>query len=101
MSSYPQWGDIKVKGDFLGDMVEEQGDFDLRGTVGKGIGNLEFGYYESADKDVYMRPNFNYRAPDNLALEVGANIFFGEYRNTFFAQFQDNTKMCVGLRCSF
>ncbi|MHC4544612.1 MAG: hypothetical protein ACYSYL_08810, partial [Planctomycetota bacterium] len=30
LSSYPEWGDLKVKGDVFGDLVEEQGDFDLR-----------------------------------------------------------------------
>ena len=30
LSSYPDWGDIKVKGDFFGDLVTEEGDFDLR-----------------------------------------------------------------------
>ena len=28
--SMRDWGDIKVKGDFLGDLVDEQADFDLR-----------------------------------------------------------------------
>ncbi|MBN2138433.1 MAG: hypothetical protein JW720_11560 [Sedimentisphaerales bacterium] len=28
--SYMDWGDIRVKGDFYGDLVEEQGSFDLR-----------------------------------------------------------------------
>ena len=60
-----------------------------------------FTYYSPSDKDVYMRPNINYKASDNLALEVGANIFFGDYPNTFFAQFQDNTNMYVALRYSF
>jgi len=60
-----------------------------------------FGYYSPSDKDVYMRPNLNYKATDNLALEVGANIFFGDYPDTFFGQFEDNTNMYVGLRYSF
>jgi hypothetical protein len=60
-----------------------------------------FTYYSPSDKDVYMRPNINYKASDNLALEVGANIFFGDYPNTFFAQFQNNTNVYVGLRYSF
>jgi hypothetical protein len=60
-----------------------------------------FGYYSPSDKDVYMRPNLNYKATDNLALEVGANIFFGDYPDTFFGQFKDNTNMYVGIRYSF
>ena len=30
LSSYPDWGDLKFKGDVFGDLVEEQADFDLR-----------------------------------------------------------------------
>ena len=34
-------------------------------------------------------------------LEIGGNIFFGDYLNTFFGQFQNNTNMYAGLRYSF
>jgi hypothetical protein len=60
-----------------------------------------FTYYSPSDKDVYMRPNVNYKASDNVAVEVGGNIFFGDYPNTFFGQFQDNTNLYAGLRYSF
>ena len=60
-----------------------------------------FTYFSPADKDVYMRPNLHYKASDNLAVEVGTNIFFGDYPNTFFGQFQNNTNIYVGLRYSF
>ncbi|MHC4693377.1 MAG: hypothetical protein ACYS67_11610, partial [Planctomycetota bacterium] len=30
LDSYPEWGDLKVKGDVYGDLVEERGEFDLR-----------------------------------------------------------------------
>ena len=60
-----------------------------------------FTYYSPSDKDVYMRPNVNYKASDNVAVEVGSNIFFGDYPNTFFGQFQDNTNLYAGLRYSF
>lgn len=60
-----------------------------------------FTYYSPSDKDVYMRPNVNYKASDNVAVEVGSNIFFGDYPNTFFGQFQDNTNVYAGLRYSF
>jgi hypothetical protein len=30
LSSYPEWGDLKVKGDVYAGLVEEKGDFDLR-----------------------------------------------------------------------
>ncbi|HUW18446.1 MAG TPA: hypothetical protein VMW16_04015 [Sedimentisphaerales bacterium] len=60
-----------------------------------------FTYFSPSDKDVYMRPNVNYKASDNLALEVGSNIFFGDYPNTFFGQFQNNTNIYAGVRYSF
>jgi hypothetical protein len=60
-----------------------------------------FAYYSPTDKDVYMRPNVHYKVNDNLAVEVGSNIFFGDYPNTFFGQFQNNTNVYAGMRYSF
>jgi hypothetical protein len=60
-----------------------------------------FTYYCPTDKDVYMRPNVHYKLSDNLAVEAGANIFFGDYPHTFFGQFQNNTNLYAGLRYSF
>jgi len=60
-----------------------------------------FTYFSPSDKDVYMRPNVNYKVSDNLAVEAGANIFFGDYPHTFFGQFQNNTNIYTGIRYSF
>lgn len=60
-----------------------------------------FAYYCPSDKDVYIRPNVNYKVSDNLAMEMGGNIFFGDYPSTFFGQFRDNTNVYLGLRYSF
>ena len=60
-----------------------------------------FTYFSPSDKDAYMRPNVNYKVTDNLALELGANIFFGDYPNTFFGQFQNNTNIYTAVRYSF
>ena len=60
-----------------------------------------FTYYSPTDKDVYMRPNVNYKVSDNTAVEAGSNIFFGDYPQTFFGQFRDNTNIYAGLRYSF
>ncbi len=60
-----------------------------------------FTYYSPSDKDVHMRPNINYKLNDNLALEIGGNIFFGDYPNTFFGQFRNNTNVYAGVRYSF
>ena len=60
-----------------------------------------FTYYSPSDKDVHMRPNINYKLNDNTALVIGGNIFFGDYSNTFFGQFQNNTNVYAGMRYSF
>ena len=60
-----------------------------------------FTYYSHTDKDVYMRPNVNYKVSDNMAVELGGNVFFGDYPHTFFSQFRDNTNIYAGLRYSF
>jgi len=60
-----------------------------------------FGYYSPSDKDAYLRPNIHYKATDAFALEAGANIFFGDYPHTFFAQFENNTNIYTAVRYSF
>ena len=60
-----------------------------------------FTYFSLSDKDAYMRPNINYKVNDNLAVELGANIFFGDYPNTFFGQFQNDTNIYTAIRYSF
>lgn len=60
-----------------------------------------FTYFSPSDKDAYMRPNVNYKVSDNLAVEAGANIFFGDYQSTFFGQFENNTNIYTGVRYSF
>jgi len=60
-----------------------------------------FTYYSPSDEDAYMRPNLHYKATDNLALELGANIFFGDEPHTFFAQFQNDTNVYAAVRYTF
>ena len=60
-----------------------------------------FTYFSPTDKDVYMRPNVNYKISDNLMVEGGANIFFGDYPHTFFAQFHRNSNIYTAIRYSF
>ncbi|MBN2018956.1 MAG: hypothetical protein JW749_01885 [Sedimentisphaerales bacterium] len=60
-----------------------------------------FTYFSPSDKDVYMRPNINYKISDNLAVEAGANVFFGDYPDTFFGQFENNSNIYTGFRYSF
>jgi hypothetical protein len=60
-----------------------------------------FTYYSPSDEDVYMRPIANYKASDNLAVEVGSNVFFGDEAYTFFNQFHNNTNAYLAVRYSF
>ena len=60
-----------------------------------------FTYFSPTDKDVHFRPSINYKVNDNLAVETGANIFFGEHQHTFFGQFEKNTNIYTALRYSF
>ncbi len=60
-----------------------------------------FTYYSPSDEDAYMRPIVNYKVNDNLAVEAGANVFFGKYPSTFFGQFKNNTNIYTALRYSF
>lgn len=60
-----------------------------------------FTYFSPSDKDVYLRPNINYKVTDRLAVEAGANIFFGDYPDTFFGQFRDNSNIYTAVRYSF
>ena len=66
--------------------------------------NLEmslFTFYSPSDADTYLRPHIGYKVDDHWSVEVGANIFFGLDAHTFFAQFEKNTNVYFGLRCSF
>ncbi|MBN2212222.1 MAG: hypothetical protein JW709_12565 [Sedimentisphaerales bacterium] len=60
-----------------------------------------FGYYSPSDQDAYLRPNVNYKLTDALSVEGGANVFFGEYTHTFFAQFHRDTNLYAAIRYSF
>ena len=60
-----------------------------------------FGYYSPTDIDGYLRPKVNYKLTDQWALEVGANIFFGNDDHTFFGQFQDTTNAYASIRWNF
>ena len=48
-----------------------------------------------------MRPRINYKVTDDVALELGANIFFGDHPNTFFGQFQNDSNIYTAVRYTF
>jgi len=60
-----------------------------------------FTFYSPSDRDAYLRPNVHYRINDRWSIKGGANVFLGEEQQTFFGQFQDNTNVYFGARCSF
>jgi len=60
-----------------------------------------FTYWSPTDKDVYFRPNINYKVTDDLAVELGANIFFGDHPNTFFGQFENDSNIYTAFRYTF
>ncbi len=60
-----------------------------------------FTYYSPSDKDAYLRPNVNYKVNDSFTIEFGANVFFGDYPDTFFGQFENNTNIYTAVRYSF
>lgn len=60
-----------------------------------------FTYYSPSDGDAYLRPRLSYKHTDNLAFDIGANVFLGESDTTFFGQFEANTNVYAGARYSF
>jgi hypothetical protein len=60
-----------------------------------------FCYYGPSDEDAYLRPHLRYKASDHMTFDLGANIFTGPRRHTFFGQFRYDTNIYAGLRLSF
>lgn len=57
--------------------------------------------YSPSDEDIYLKPVANYRVNDNLSVEAGGNIFFGEEDHTFQGQFEDNSSLYAAVRYTF
>ena len=60
-----------------------------------------FVYYSPSDEDGYLRPKFNYKINDQVAIDGGVNWFFGAEEHTFFGQFEDASNIYAGLRWNF
>ncbi|MBE0535934.1 MAG: hypothetical protein IH624_09720 [Phycisphaerae bacterium] len=60
-----------------------------------------FTFWSPTDKDAYIRPNINYKVTDDMAVELGANIFFGDYPNTTFGQLENNSNIYTAIRYTF
>jgi len=66
--------------------------------------NLELSlstYFSPSDLDAYLRPKMHYSYTDQLTLEAGANVFFGDHDHTFFGQFEKNSSIYAAVRYSF
>ena len=60
-----------------------------------------FTFYSPSDDDVYLRPHVSYDVTDRLRVDAGANVFIGDEDHTQFGQFERDSNVYVGLRCSF
>ncbi|WP_196772881.1 hypothetical protein [Pseudodesulfovibrio alkaliphilus] len=58
-------------------------------------------YYSPSDRDAFLRPSASYKISDRTTASLGANVFFGESRQTFFGQFERNSNVYMALRYSF
>ncbi len=66
--------------------------------------NLTFSfdsYYSPSDEDAYLRPGMQYKISDRTTIGIGANLFFGAEKQTFFGQFCNNSNVYSSLRYSF
>jgi len=58
-------------------------------------------YLSPSDQDAYLRPSAQYKVSDRTTVGIGANVFMGEHKDTFFGQFEKNTNIYTFLRYSF
>lgn len=49
-----------------------------------------FAFWSPNEHDAYLIPSVNYRYSDNLSVQAGANLFYGEDDHTFLGQLQKN-----------
>lgn len=57
--------------------------------------------YSPSDQDAYIKPSVLYKVDDRWRASVGANVFVGDDRHTFLAQFEDNNNVHGAVRYSF
>ncbi|MCB9996761.1 MAG: hypothetical protein H6869_10030 [Rhodospirillales bacterium] len=60
-----------------------------------------FNFWSPSDDDGFLRPRIDYKINDNWSVQAGGNIFYGDRRNTFWGQFEDNSNIYAGVRFSF
>ncbi len=60
-----------------------------------------FGYYSPSDEDFYLIPEVWHSLADGVWLALGANVFGGARRTTFFGQFDRNDNVYLTARYEF
>ncbi len=58
-------------------------------------------FYSPAENDYLLQPRVSHKISDNLSVALGANLFGGEERTTFFGQFDRNDNVYLSLRGDF
>jgi hypothetical protein len=60
-----------------------------------------FAFYSPAENDYLLQPRVSHKFSDNLSMALGANLFGGEKRTTFFGQFDRNDNVYFSVRYDF
>lgn len=60
-----------------------------------------FAFYSPAENDYLLQPRVSHKISDNLSVALGANLFGGEERTTFFGQFDRNDNVYLSFRGDF
>ena len=60
-----------------------------------------FAFYSPAENDYLLQPRVSHKISDNLSISLGANLFGGEERTTFFGQFDRNDNVYLSFRGDF
>lgn len=60
-----------------------------------------FNFYSPSDLDGYLRLKASYKMRDNLKIEAGGNIFYGQESYSFFGQFKDNSNLFAAIHYDF
>lgn len=60
-----------------------------------------FAFYSPAENDYLLQPRVSHKISDNLSVALGANLFGGEERTTFFGQFDRNNNVYLSFRGDF
>lgn len=60
-----------------------------------------FNFYSPSDSDGYLKLSIKYKVTDELKMELGGNVFYGDKINTFYSQFKTNSNVYTALRYEY